>query len=137
MNTFPLHVVTPTAVFYEGEASCITLPLADGSIQFLARHAEELTTVTDGTAYYRTPTGDKVEFCTSGGVFYFDGGEAYLMVEHAAYQKDWDDKLQQRAEYLRGEQQRRRQSRREHMMSTVALNKAFADMHDTRKDADD
>ena len=126
---FNVHIVTPMGTFWEGERAVLTLPLADGIIQFLANHQEELTMVTDGTAYMTMPNGDKVEFCTSGGVMYFDGKEAYLTAQHVAYQKDWDEKLEARRDYLKQEQKRRKQSNREHMLSTIALNKAFVSMH--------
>ena len=135
--TFTLRVITPTAVFYEGEITMLTLMLPDGSIQFLAHHGEELALIADGKATMTMPDGQKVDFCTSGGVFYFADNEGRLMCEHVAFHKDWDDKLQARADYLKQEQARRKQSAQEHMLSTVALNKAFVAMHHpTRKDAE-
>ena len=135
--SFGLRIVTPTGVFYEGEINAITLMLADGAIQFLSHHQEELALVVDGKATMTTSDGTKVDFCTSGGVFYFADNAATLTSEHVAYQKDWDDRLQARADYLRGEQERRKQSIREHNLSTIALNKAFVAMHrPTRKDVD-
>ena len=135
--SFSFRVITPTGVFYEGEVNAVTLPLSDGPIQFLTHHQEELTLVADGKASMTDTDGDKVDFCTSGGVFYFADNAATRTAEHVAYQKDWDDRLQARADYLRGEQERRKQSIREHMLSTVALNKAFQAMHHpTRKDGE-
>lgn len=134
---FTFKVVTPSGVFYEGEIKVLTLLLADGSIQFMANHREELASVADGKATMTMPDGTRMDFCTSGGVFYFADNEARLMCEHAAYRKDWDDRLQARADYLRQEQQRRKQSAKEHALSTIALNKAFVAMHrPTRKDVD-
>jgi len=135
--SFSLRVVTPTGVFYEGEVNTLTLPLSDGPIQFLSHHQEELALIVDGKATMIQTDGAKVDFCTSGGVFYFVGNTATLTSEHVAYQKDWDDRLQARADYLRGEQERRKQSIREHNLSTIALSKAFVAMHHpTRKDGE-
>jgi F0F1-type ATP synthase epsilon subunit len=135
--TFALHILTPTATFFEGEVKMVTLMLGDGVIQFLAHHSEELSSVVDGKASMTMADDTKVEFCTSGGIFYFDGKEGYLMCEHVAYHRDWDDKLQARADYLKQEQLRRKQSAKEHLLSTIALNKAFVAMHHpTRKDSE-
>ena len=135
--SFSLRIVTPTGVFYEGEVNGLNLQMADGPIQFLSHHQEELALVSDGKATITQTDGVKVDFCTSGGVFYFADNAGTLTCEHVAYQKDWDDRLQARADYLRGEQERRKQSIREHNLSTIALSKAFVSMHHpTRKDGE-
>lgn len=135
--TFHFDVLTPSDTFFSGEVTCVTLPLADGSMQFLARHAEELTTVVAGDVRLDTPDGQSI-IRTAGGVFYCDGAQCTLFSQQVAYPADWDEQCDARAAYLSGEQQRRRQSMQEHHLSTVALNKAFVQMnHPLREDRND
>ena len=129
---FHLFVITPTQIFYEGEVKSLSVMLPNGSIQFLAHHREELAVVADGKGAWVSPDGQTTTFCTAGGVLYFANNTAYLMVEHVAYQKDWDDSAEARANYLRQEQSRRRQSMEEHRLSAIALAKAFGAMSKTQ-----
>ncbi len=125
---FRLFIITPTYIFFDGEVKSVSVRIDDGLVQFLANHMEEMAGVVEGIGCWTTPDDQKVEFCTAGGVFYFRDNTAYLMTEHVAYQKDWDDKIEARANYLKQEQSRRKQSIAEHRLSAIALTKAFGAM---------
>ena len=66
-QTFLLKIVTPTEVFFEGQAVSVVAPGADGYLGILQNHAPFITTVTKGNLTFRDPEGKTTTHKVEGG----------------------------------------------------------------------
>ena len=66
-TSFLLKVVTPTEVFFEGQAISVVAPGALGYLGILKNHAPFITTVSKGNLTYRDPEGKTTTFKVEGG----------------------------------------------------------------------
>ena len=66
-NTFFLKIVTPTEVFFEGQAVSVVAPGALGYLGILQNHAPFITTVSKGNLTFRDPEGKTQTFKVEGG----------------------------------------------------------------------
>ena len=65
--SFTLKVVTPTEVFFEGQAVSVMAPGALGYLGILQNHAPLVTTVSKGNLTFRDPDGKTQTFKVDGG----------------------------------------------------------------------
>ncbi len=65
--TFTLKIVTPSEVFFEGQAVSVVAPGALGYLGILANHAPFITTVSQGNLTFRDPQGKTQTFKVEGG----------------------------------------------------------------------
>ena len=66
-NAFLLKIVTPTEVFFEGQAVSVVAPGALGYLGILHNHAPFITTVSKGNLTFRDPGGRTQTFKVEGG----------------------------------------------------------------------
>ena len=66
-NTFILKIVTPTEVFFEGQAVSVVAPGALGYLGILKDHAPFISTVTKANLTFRNPEGITKTFKVEGG----------------------------------------------------------------------
>ncbi|HAM63614.1 MAG TPA: ATP synthase F1 subunit epsilon [Erysipelotrichaceae bacterium] len=66
-ETFTLKIVTPTEVFFEGQAVSIVAPGALGYLGILQHHAPYITTVSKGNLIFRSPDGKTTSYKVEGG----------------------------------------------------------------------
>ena len=77
-----LEVITPDKKVFEGEASSIILPGADGGFEVLDRHAALISSIVDGKIRIKTSEGDQ-HFEVSGGVVEVLNNKVILLTESA------------------------------------------------------
>ncbi len=65
--SFTLKIITPTAVFFEGQAVSVVAPGALGYLGILRNHAPFITTVSKGNLTFRDPEGKTQTFKVEGG----------------------------------------------------------------------
>lgn len=61
-----VHILTPDATLFSGEASYVGLPGSDGSLGIMNRHAALITTLQSGEVLVRTNDGEE-RFPVKGG----------------------------------------------------------------------
>ena len=61
-----VHILTPDATLFSGEASYVGLPGSDGSMGIMDRHAALITTLQSGEVLVRTENGEE-HFAVKGG----------------------------------------------------------------------
>lgn len=124
---FSLEIITPTGVFWQGDCLCLTLPLADGSLQIMAHHSDEIAHVTMGCLRIRTPE-DEVVFATMGGVMHCIDGTCRLLLQYVADSSHWQEMVEQQQQFFAQQKQRRRQSYMQSRITALALARAFEGM---------
>lgn len=73
MNTFPLTVVTPDGIIFEGEAESLLLRTTEGDVQIMAGHADMVAALGTGRAALRA--GGRTRYAAvSGGFVTVEGG---------------------------------------------------------------
>jgi F-type H+-transporting ATPase subunit epsilon len=80
--TFPVEIVTPLGVVFEGEAEHVRAPGALGSFGVLANHTPFITPMTEGQIIVRSTEGEKT-YLTSGGLADVSGGKVLILAEDA------------------------------------------------------
>ena len=126
MANFKLRVVTPDRIFYDGEASFLSVRTTSGDVGILANHSRYVTPLVIGTLKIRTDEGER--FAAIAGGFLKTGDNAATIVTPAC---EWADEIDvdraQRAadrakERLQQEQSKRQQDIEEAKLKT-ALNR--------------
>ncbi len=65
--SFLLKIVTPTEVFFEGQAVSVVAPGTIGYLGILRNHAPLVTTLDKGSLTYKDPEGKTQTFKVEGG----------------------------------------------------------------------
>ena len=108
-KTFSVSLVTPDGAAYEGEATMLIVPGADGEIGVLARHAPLVATLKAGSTRVHLGEGeDRVrEFATGPGFFKVEQDRAIALVDDAVLANEIDrDRAQAQLETARAELER-------------------------------
>ncbi|MBD3167239.1 ATP synthase F1 subunit epsilon [bacterium] len=80
--TFPLEIVTPLGLVFEGEVEHVRAPGALGSFGILANHTPFITPMTEGEIIVRSAGGEQT-YLTSGGLADVSGGKVLILAEDA------------------------------------------------------
>jgi F-type H+-transporting ATPase subunit epsilon len=67
MASFPVSLVTPERILFEGEAEMVTMRSGGGDIAFLANHEPYVSTVEIGLVRIDLPDGEQQRFAAHGG----------------------------------------------------------------------
>ena len=97
MKAFPLIIVTPDGLAYEGEVESLLCRTDDGDVEILAGHADYLASVAIGRTRIRVGGIDRFA-SSSGGFLTVKGGEAKLVLTTFEFADEIDKK---RAELAR------------------------------------
>lgn len=89
MNTFPLHIVTPDGLFFDGEAERLIVRTTAGDVAVMARHANYVANLGMGTAIVVTPESRRRAACI-GGMLAVTGGEARVIATTFEWAEDID-----------------------------------------------
>ena len=79
-----LQILTPEKKLFEGEASVITFPGADGLFQVMNNHAPLVATLGNGKIVVKGKGGGQQEFATNGGFVEVLNNDVAALVESVA-----------------------------------------------------
>lgn len=65
-KTYPLRILTPERLFFEGDALCITVESIAGRLSVLKEHIPMVTALTVGSCTIRTPEKETYAFHSEG-----------------------------------------------------------------------
>lgn len=124
MANFKLRVVTPDRIFYDGEASFLSVRTTSGDVGILANHSRYVTPLVIGTLKIRTDEGDR--FAAIAGGFLKTGDNTATIVTSAC---EWADEIdveraQQAADRAK-ERLQQEQSKREQDIEEIKLKTAL------------
>lgn len=104
MATFHLQIVTPDGVFFDGEASRVTVRAADGDVTVLPRHIDYVTALGMGEARVTSSDGATRRAACMGGLLAVSGGAVRIV----ATTFEWADQIDEnRARRAKEEAERR------------------------------
>ncbi len=78
---FKLSVVTPIAVYFEGEVSSIVAPGSDGYLGILSNHAPLITSLEPGLLTIKDEKQGETEFAIGGGFLEVSNNKATILAE--------------------------------------------------------
>ncbi len=81
-NSFTLKIITPTEVFFEGQAVSVVAPGALGYLGILPNHAPFITTVSKGNLIVRDPQGKTMTFKVEGGFLEILNNQVLVLTDH-------------------------------------------------------
>ena len=79
MSTFPLKIVTPDGLIYDGEAERLIVRTTEGDIAILARHIDCVAALGMGRATVVDPAGNRRYAACIGGMLSVVNGEVNLV----------------------------------------------------------
>ena len=79
MSTFPLKIVTPDGLIYDGEAERLIVRTTEGDIAILARHIDCVVALGMGRATVVDPAGNRRHAACIGGLLSVVDGEVNLV----------------------------------------------------------
>ena len=124
MANFKLRVVTPDRVFFDGEASFITVRTTNGEVGILANHVRYVTPLTIGSLKIKTDSGER--FAAIAGGFLKTGNNTATIVTPAC---EWADEIDveraKRSAEKAEEMLRQKASRKEHDLEEIRLRRAI------------
>ena len=89
MATFPLKIMTPDGVAFDGAVTSVSCRTINGQLQLLARHIDICTALGMGEAHIKLEDGTVRRAACMGGMLSMLGGECHLLAttERAARSK--------------------------------------------------
>ncbi|WP_099205833.1 ATP synthase F1 subunit epsilon [Scatolibacter rhodanostii] len=88
MVTFPLQIVTPDGLIYDGDAAKISVRTIEGDVGILARHIDFVTALGMGVCRLDTEESTRYAACMGGLVAVIDG-----KVRVVATTFEWSDEI--------------------------------------------
>ena len=125
MTPFHLEILTPERPFYRGECLSLTVPLEDGMLGILADHTPLTAALPDGELTFTKPDGEKVICAVTTGMINVDRREVRVLCGAALLPGEIDGEAERRAIDEAELSLRRKQSRRDYMMSKLAIAKSI------------
>ena len=128
MSTFKCKVVTYNKVFFDGEASAVTIPALDGELQVLANHEACVVGITPGQIEITDASGKKIGgVCGSGFLeFLTEENMASILVDTIELPEEIDVRRAQEAKERAEEELRQKKSIMEYYHTEAALARALA-----------
>ena len=100
MNLYPLQIVTPAGLYYDGQVQRLIIRTTEGDIGILARHTNLTAALLPGEVKLLTETGEeKKAFCTDGMLSIVNGTVRVVAgkfewgedIDAEQAKKDWED----------------------------------------------
>ena len=88
MNSFPLKIVTPDGLIYDGQAEKLIVRTVDGDTAILARHMNYVTALGMGRAIVESNGQRRVAACIGGMLSVVDGSVTLVPTTF-----EWADKI--------------------------------------------
>lgn len=79
MATFPLKIMTPDGVAFDGEVTSVSCRTIDGQVQLLAKHIDFCTALGMGEAHIKLEDGTVRRAACMGGMLSMMQGECHLL----------------------------------------------------------
>ncbi|MCQ2413819.1 MAG: ATP synthase F1 subunit epsilon [Clostridia bacterium] len=102
MKTFPLQIVTPDGMVFDGEAVSLLIRSIGGDMAILAGHADFMTPLGTGHAKITLPDGTVKDASASGGFLSVKQGKVSAVTTTFEYAEDIDlaraEKAKEKAE---------------------------------------
>ena len=93
MATFPLKIMTPDGVAFDGAVTSVSCRTINGQLQLLARHIDICTALGMGEAHIKLEDGTVRRAACMGGMLSMLGGECHLLATCLLYTSDAADEL--------------------------------------------
>ena len=97
MTAFPLKILTPDGVAYDGTVTAVSCRTIDGQIQLLANHIDYTTALGMGEAHITREDGTKRRAACLGGMVSMIDGECRLLATTFEWAEDIDKERAERS----------------------------------------
>ena len=97
MTAFPLKILTPDGVAYDGTVTAVSCRTIDGQIQLLANHIDYTTALGMGEAHITREDGTKRRAACMGGMVSMIDGECRLLATTCEWAEDIDKERAERS----------------------------------------
>lgn len=97
MTVFPLKILTPDGVAYDGTVTAVSCRTIDGQIQLLANHIDYTTALGMGEAHITREDGTKRRAACMGGMVSMIDGECRLLATTFEWAEDIDKERAERS----------------------------------------
>ena len=97
MATFPLKIMTPDGVAFDGAVTSVSCRTINGQLQLLARHIDICTTLGMGEAHIKLEDGTVRRAACMGGMLSMFGGECRLLATTFEWADSIDKKRAERS----------------------------------------
>ena len=97
MTAFPLKILTPDGVAYDGMVTAVSCRTIDGQIQLLANHIDYTTALGMGEAHITREDGTKRRAACMGGMVSMIDGECRLFATTFEWAEDIDKERAERS----------------------------------------
>lgn len=103
MKTFPLEIISPEGIKYEGEAESVTVHTKTGQLTILAKHTPLFTVLEPGELKIRTTKGQEF-YSIGGGFLEVSAKKVLVLADKALHVEEIDEEkvleAQKRAEEI-------------------------------------
>ena len=93
-----VEIVSPTGNIFQGEAGGVRAPGVDGSFEVLYDHAAMISAFEVGSIRITVPSGERIEFATSGGFLEVLNNTVTILAETAELSSEIDIERAREAE---------------------------------------
>ena len=121
MATFPLKIMTPDGVAFDGEVTSVSCRTINGQVQLLAKHIDFCTALGMGEAHIKLEDGTVRRAACMGGMLSMMQGECHLL----ATTFEWADAIDT-------ERAARSKARAEETLAQKNLDKREMELAETR-----
>ncbi len=133
MNTFPLRIISSNRVFFEGEATSLTIPGMDGEYGILANHENAVVAMKEGELRLAAADGTNEVAIVGLGYTEIVDNTVTVLVDSAERPDEIDIVRAERAAAKAKEELLQKRSLRENKMTEAALSRAMLRIKEGKK----
>lgn len=98
MSTFPLQIITPEKIFYEGEVQRLIVRTTEGDVGILAKHEKYVAALPSGPIKITMPDGTQRTAALSGGAVKVSPHQTAILANAVEWAEDIDIDWAKRSE---------------------------------------
>lgn len=125
MNTFILRVLSADQPFYQGEATSLVIPAAEGQYGIMANHRNMICAIVPGTLKITDMEEDRINIKVTKGMVKVEANEVLVLVEFAEYEELYELRLKEKEDAAAKDIELQKKSMNEYMLAQARLSKAM------------
>jgi len=123
-STFPIRILHPAGVFYEGPCESVIVHCSDGMRGIKAHHSNLISVLEPGMMTYRLPGQEDQIAAVSSGMVKVEDGEVLILAESIERPEEIDENKNRRQEEQAREAMLQRRSIDEYKLAQLSLARA-------------
>lgn len=125
MNSFPLQIITPDKIFFDGKVQRLVVRTTEGDIGILAKHEKYVAALPSGPVRITLENGTERTAALSGGALKVSPARTAILANAVEWAEDIDVEWAKRSEEEARRRKEQSKTRREQDLAELKLKRAL------------